>query len=133
MNDETTDEMRGRMRGLSKSLLRLHKILLDAERGRYEAANGKVRSTGEMFRLVLEDSRFAWLRVLSGQIVVIDEFLGSKLPTHESDALEIVRATRSLLSFEGTDENFNRQFQQALHDNLEAAVNHNEALKLSKT
>ena len=137
MDDKTedttvlTDETRGQMRGLSKSLLRLHKILLDAERARYERENGKVQSTGEMFRLVLDDPHFAWLRVLSGKIVVIDEFLGSKQPTDERDALEILAATRRLLLFEETDENFNDKFQQTLLNNLEAAVNHNEALSFA--
>ncbi len=64
-----TEETRQGLKRLSKSLLRLHKTLLDYERTNYERTNGRVRSTGEMFRLVLDNSHFVWLRVLSGQIL----------------------------------------------------------------
>ena len=41
------------------ALLRLHKVLLDAQRNRYEREHGRVGSTGEMLQLVIGDANFA--------------------------------------------------------------------------
>lgn len=127
-----TDETKGRLRGLSKTLLRLHKTLLDLERANYENLYGKVQSTGEMFRLVLNDPYFAWLRTFSGLIVEVDEFLASKTPTNEADGLALLETVKSTLSFEGVADEFGDKYQRALQKYPEAVVNHNEALKFTK-
>jgi hypothetical protein len=127
-----TQETRERLRGLSKSLLRLHKILLDFERVEYELVNGKVQSTGEMFRLVLDDPHFAWLRVFSGMIVAIDEFLASKTPTSEAGGVDLINQARALLRFENIGEHFGDKYQVALQKHPAAVIAHNDALKLAK-
>src|SRR5258708_10658985 len=58
---------------LRPALLQLHKALLDAQRIRYERENGRVESRGELLALVLEDSSFEWLRVLSALIARLDD------------------------------------------------------------
>ena len=63
---------RGRLRDLSTSLMRLHRLLLDRERGLYEDRHGTI-PTRELFSLVLNDEQFAWLRSLSTLIAQIDE------------------------------------------------------------
>lgn len=130
-NKQLTEKTRAQLKSLSKSLLRLHKTLLDAERVRYEAVNGKVQSTGEMLRLVLEDAQFAWLRVLSGQIVSIDEFLADKKPTDEADGESLIEQTRRLLTFEDENGDFSDKFQNALHDDSNAVINYNETLNFA--
>lgn len=131
-NNQLTETTRAQLKNLSKSLLRLHKTLLDAERGRYETVNGKVQSTGEMLRLVLDDKHFAWLRILSGQIVLIDEFLASRQPTDEADAGSLIAQTARLLNFEDENENFGDQLQTALQKDSNAVINYNEALNFVK-
>lgn len=131
-NNQLTEETRTRLKNLSKSLLRLHKTLLDAERAHYEKINGKVQSSGEMLRLVLEDAQFAWLRILSGQIVLIDEFLADKQPTSESDGKNLIEETKRLLNFENKNESFSDRFQNALQNDSNAVVNYNEALGFVK-
>lgn len=53
-------------------LLRLHKILMDWDRTRYEAQNGPT-TPGQFLEKLLSEPRFEWLRVLSTLIVRIDE------------------------------------------------------------
>lgn len=64
-----------RLRLVRDRLLRLHKLLLDAERAAYERAYGPVASSGEWLRLVLAHEHFTWLRPMSGLIVRIDEWI----------------------------------------------------------
>ena len=131
-NNQLTEETRTQLKGLSKSLLRLHKTLLDAERGRYELINGKVQSTGEMLRLVLDDRHFAWLRILSGQIVLIDEFLANKQPTIETDGRSLIEQTARLLNFEDPSESFADKLQTTLQNDSNSVINYNEALSFVK-
>jgi hypothetical protein len=63
------------LRLIRDQLLKLHKVLLDAERARYERAYGPVKSSGDLLQLVLGHEAFAWLRPYSGLIVRIDEWL----------------------------------------------------------
>jgi hypothetical protein len=65
---------------LRKSLLNLHKTLLDWERAAYERVHGRT-SPGNLLTALITDPQFAWLRPLSELIVRIDESL-------EIDALE---------------------------------------------
>lgn len=130
--NELTDETQVKLKNLSKSLLRLHKTLLDAERKQYELINGKVQSTGEMLRLVLDDAHFAWLRILSGQIVLIDEFLASKQPMIEPDGKSLIEQTARLLKFEDSNENFGDKFQAALQKDSNSVISYNEALNFVK-
>lgn len=132
VNNRLTELTRAKLKNLSKSLLRLHKTLLDAERERYELVNGKVQSTGEMLRLVLDDAHFAWLRILSGQIVFIDEFLANKQLTDETDGRSLIEQTKGLLNFEDNNESFGDKFQSALQNNSNAVINYNEALGFIK-
>ena len=67
------DHMRTHLGNLSRSLLRLHKALLDSERVSYERVHGRIETNGAFFQLVLGDAWFAWLRPLSQLMVKIDE------------------------------------------------------------
>ena len=70
-------------------LLRLHKLLLDAECVVYEQSQGKV-SKGELLQLVINHSQFAWLHRLSELIVQIDDLLHADEPvTSETIAILI--------------------------------------------
>lgn len=130
--NKLTEITRAKLKSLSKSLLRLHKTLLDAERRQYELRNGKVQSTGEMLRLVLDDAHFAWLRILSGQIVLIDEFLASKQPTTEDDGSALIEQTSRLLRFEDENESFGDKFQSALLNDSNVVITYNETLNFVK-
>ena len=64
-------EVRAHLGNLSRSLLRLHKALLDSERVSYERVHGRIETNGAFFQLVLGDAWFAWLRPLTTITVIV--------------------------------------------------------------
>lgn len=131
-HDALADETRADLKNLSKSLLRLHKTLLDAAKAEYEAANGKIPSANVYLQLVLDDAHFAWLRKLSSLIALIDEAASIRRPASESEARALLNEAKMLLEFEDADESFNDKFQAALQKNADAVLGHNDALGLLK-
>jgi hypothetical protein len=127
--DKLNDETRVNLKDLSKAMLRLHKMLLDAAKIDYEAANGKIASIGQYFQLVVDDPYFAWLRKLSSLIALIDEAVSVRRPATESEARALQAEAKIILNFEDADEDFNDRFQTALQNNSDAVLGHNDALK----
>src|SRR5438046_6517490 len=70
---------RERLIALRLALLRVHKTLLEMERRAYEREHGHVNA-GELFRLVVDHTQFAWLHNISEFVVRIDESLVAKEP-----------------------------------------------------
>jgi hypothetical protein len=126
--DRLTDETRGNLKELSKSMLRLHKTLLDAAKVDFEAKHGRITSVNHYFQLVIDDEHFAWLRKISALIALIDEATSIRRPASDAEALGLFHEAGALLNFEDGDEGFNNKFQTALTTNPDAVVNHNDAL-----
>jgi hypothetical protein len=122
------DEERDRLRDLSRRLLRLHKVLLECERREYEDRYGPVDS-GELFRLVLEHERFAWLRILSRMIAQIDAAVDAEEPLGAADADRALRESYRLLKAGGPGE-FQDRYQEALQRSPEVVMAHAEVSKL---
>ncbi len=122
-----TDATREKLKDLSRSLLRLHKTLLEAAKAEYEARNGAIANANQYLQLVLTDEHFAWLRKISALVALIDEASSVRRPASEQDARSLLNETRKLLDFEDADENFNDKFQAALQKNADAVINHNDA------
>jgi hypothetical protein len=131
-HETLTDEIRQQLKDLSKSLLRLHKTLLEAAKAEYEMKNGAIANPGHYLQLVLNDAHFAWLRKLSSLVALIDEAASVRRPASQTEAEALINETRTLLNFEETDEDFNDRFQTALQMNPDAVINHNDALGLAK-
>jgi hypothetical protein len=113
-----------RLRALRDRLLKLHKVLLDAERARYERAYGPVRSGGDMLQLVLGHDHFVWLRPYSGLIVRIDEWLaGDAHPQDEAEAFvrEADRLTTPVTAPEGSPEG---RYRELVDGSADAAMAH---------
>ncbi len=127
-HDGLTDATRMMLKDLSKSMLRLHKTLLDAAKIDYEAQHGRIISVNHYFQLVIDDEHFSWLRKISALIALIDEAVSIRRPATESEALGLFNEARLLLNFEDADEQFNNKFQSALAANRDAVINHNDAL-----
>ena len=128
-HDKLTDETRSNLKNLSKAMLRLHKILLDAAKLDYEAKNGAINNVNQYFQLVIDDPHFAWLRKISSLIALIDEAVSVRRPATETEAKGLENEAKVLLNFQDLDENFNERFQIALQTNQEAVLGYNEALK----
>ncbi len=127
-HESLTDATRMMLKDLSKSMLRLHKTLLDAAKVDYEAEHGRIQSVNHYFQLVIDNEHFAWLRKISALIALIDEAVSIRRPSTESEALGLFDEARILLNFEDADEEFNNKFQTALARNRDAVINHNDAL-----
>ena len=126
--DKLTDETRASLKNLSKAMLRLHKVLLDAAKVEYERRNGAITNVNQYFQLVLDDAHFAWLRKLSSLIALIDEAVSIRRPATETEARGIFNEAKVLLNFQDADENFNEKFQNALQNNHDAVLVYNDAL-----
>ncbi|HEX8289379.1 MAG TPA: hypothetical protein VF556_15365 [Pyrinomonadaceae bacterium] len=129
-NETLSAETRQQLKDLSKSFLRLHKILLEAEKEEYEKVNGKIGSPNRYLALVLDDPHFAWLRRMSSLIALIDEATSIRRPASEITAGTLLSEAKALLTFSDTDENFNYKFQTALQRNSDASLTLNDTLSI---
>jgi len=59
-----------------RTLLDLHKALIERERAAYEKGHGAV-SPGEMLQLLIRDAAFSWLHPISELIVRVDELISN--------------------------------------------------------
>src|SRR6266849_6615965 len=91
----TASPAREKLLSLRVALLRLHKTLLNMERRDYEREHGYV-NTGELFRLVIDHSQFAWLHNISEFVVRIDEPLAAKEPITPEDTSGAISLARKM-------------------------------------
>jgi hypothetical protein len=122
------DPERDRLRELSNRLLRLHRLLLDGERLAYETRHGSL-AAGDLFRLVLDDPQFAWLRSLSALIARIDAAIDAEdaLGSHDVDAA-FREVYRLLKGGEGGD--FQVKYHDALQRSPDVVMAHADVSKL---
>ncbi|MBC7807937.1 MAG: hypothetical protein H7145_17545 [Akkermansiaceae bacterium] len=124
-----SDATRARLDSTGRSLLRLHKSILDAERAEYEGLYGRVNA-GQMLQLLLNDPWFAWLRVLSEFIVQVDEMAESKEPVPRADADALLQQIRTTIQPREGAEGFGGKYHNALQHNPDAVLLHAEVSRL---
>jgi hypothetical protein len=110
---------------LRQGLLRLHKTLLEWERGHYERARGRQSNTA-LLTAFLQDSQFAWLRPMSQLIVRIDELLEDKNPPSADEIQAIIAELQTLTSPSETGDEYARRYHTALQENPESVLAHRE-------
>ena len=120
---------RQKLVALRQALLRLHKSLLDMERRDYEKVHGKV-STGELFRLVVDDPQFAWLHNISEFVVRIDETLASEEGVTDADAHVPVSLARKLFAPTEAGDGFQKQYFDAIQRDPAVVMEHAELVRL---
>ena len=113
---------------LRRSLLHLHKTLLDMERADFERAFG-ILTSGELLQLVINHAQFAWLRQISALVVEMDEMLNGEEPMTKSDVENLLDQAR-LLFTSPADERFREKYQAALQREPAAVMAHSEIAKL---
>jgi hypothetical protein len=111
---------REKLVALRNALLRIHKTLLEMERHEYESEYGAV-SVGELFRLVVDHTRFAWLHSISEFVVRIDEALASKEPLDPD--FKMFTPTES-------GDAFQKKYFAAVHSNPNVVMDHAELARL---
>ena len=96
-SDLPPDPLRDRLKEVRLGLLRLHKALIDAERGEIERRSGPM-SSGHFLQMLIQDEAFAWLRPFSELIVQMDEAFATREPIEEEAARAYVRQVVALLA-----------------------------------
>jgi hypothetical protein len=120
---------RQKLVALRQALLRLHKTLIDMERRDYEKAHGVV-TTGELFRLVVDDPQFAWLHNISEFVVRIDEALSSDEGVTEQGAHVSISLARKLFAPTETGDGFQKQYFDAIQRDPAVVMEHAELVRL---
>jgi hypothetical protein len=114
---------------LREALLRLHKTLLDMERRDYERAHGAV-TTGELFRLVVDDPQFSWLHNISEFVVGIDETLAGEAPVTPEDAHVSILLARKLFAPTESGDGFQKKYYDAIQKDPAVVIEHAELARL---
>src|SRR5437773_12367216 len=114
---------------LRLALLRLHRTLINVERGEYEREHGHVNA-GELFRLVIDHAQFAWLHSISEFVVRIDETLSAKEPvTPEYTSSAIALARKMFVPTESGDA-FQKKYFDAIQRDPAVVIDHAELDRL---
>jgi hypothetical protein len=124
--------MNNELMRLRAPLLHLHKALLEFERVNYEKVNGKV-TPNQLLNLVIQDSQFAWLHVISELLVRIDEILDSKEPVTEEEVQSIIQEAKKLLIPAEISKDFGDKYLNSLQQDPNSVMAHQQvrdALKL---
>lgn len=118
---------------LRKSLLHLHKTLLDWERAAYERFHGRT-SPGSLLTALMNDPQFAWLRPLSELIVRIDESLeidALEGPEVDVDAIELLAA--SIIAADERGDIAAKRHHQAMQEYPDAVFAHRAVTNVLKS
>jgi hypothetical protein len=116
------DQERERLRDLSTRVVRLHKVLLDGERRVHEDRHGPI-PPAELFRLVLHDEQFAWLRPLSTLIARIDEMVDAEDPISKAHEQAVFGEAYRLLK-SGDSRGFSDKYREALQKSPDVVMAH---------
>lgn len=117
------------LKNLRNKLLKLHKVLLDAERITYEQTSGRI-SSGELLQLVISHEQFAWLHSISEVIVQIDEILTADEPISSDNIKQLMLHIRTLLSPSEDGNTFARKYYTALQGEPGVVLAHAEVSQL---
>jgi hypothetical protein len=117
---------------LRQALLRLHKSLLEMERRSYEKEHGGV-STGELFRLVVDDPQFSWLHNISEFVVRIDENLASEEGVTDEDSHVAISLARKIFAPTESGDGFQKKYFDAIQQDPAVVMEHAELARLFNT
>ena len=121
-------ERLARLRDLRNRLLHLHKVLLEMERENFERKSGRV-TAGELLQLLLNDSQFAWLRIISAFVVEIDEVLNGEEPI-TIDTFEDLLSQARLLLTSPANEEFKTKYEDAMQREASVVMAHSSVMQL---
>jgi len=125
-----SEALRGQLEKVRRSLLALHKALVDSERITYEATIGPIPSANQFLQLLIRDPWFAWLQPLSQLVVSIDEGLDGKEPLTPAMVESALKQARLLLTPSEEGEGFARHYFEALQRDPNVVMEHGEVVKV---
>lgn len=112
-------------------LLALHRVLLNAERLRYEKLFGRINGNGAFLQLALHDPWFTWLRPMMRLVSEVDSRLldRGQEPVTAAEAAALLAEAQRLLRPDADGSGFQQEFQQLLQDSPEVAVLHRQLVR----
>jgi hypothetical protein len=112
-------------------LLALHRVLLHAERVRYEKVFGRIPGNGAFLQLAMNDPWFTWLRPMMRLVSEIDSRLldRGQPPLSAEEAATWLADANRLLRPDAEGSGFQQEFQALLQDSPEVAVMHRQLVK----
>lgn len=116
---------------LRKSLLHLHKTLLDWERSAYERVHGRASASG-LLKVIVEDPQFAWLRPISELIVRIDETVDTETEDTPADVAALVARARAVVAADEAGPPNAQRYYAALQEHPDAVLAHRAVTKVLK-
>ena len=127
--DSRDTPARQKLVSLREALLRLHKSLLDMERRDYEKSHGSV-TTGELFRLVVDDPQFSWLHNISEFVVRLDESLAGEVPVSPDDTRSAIMLARKMFAPSESGDSFQKRYFDAIQRDPAVVIEHAELARL---
>lgn len=116
---------------IRKTLLDLHKLLIDASRVDYEQKHGAIESPGKWMQLLIGDSFFSWLHPFSKLITTLDELLELEQPIRELDAMAVRMEVEHMFGdFPTTPQDFRTYYLETLQKNSDVVLTHSSVKQL---
>lgn len=122
MPDSISADSRQRLLSLRNLMLEQHKLLLELERTRYESANGAIAGPAAFLQLLMNDPAFAWLRVISGLVVEIDEALSRRSVADENHAIALTERVRLLMRPRQEGDDFQVRYDAAIQESPDVVI-----------
>ncbi len=120
-----------RLDAARNDLLTLHRVLLHAERVRYEKLFGRIQGNGAFLQLAMNDPWFTWLRPMMRLVSEIDSRLldRGQPPVTRDEVTNLLEAAQRLLRPDAEGSGFQKEFQALLQDSPEVAVLHRQLVR----
>ena len=127
-----TDPDRQFLFDLRKTLLHLHKTLLDWEQSAYERVNGRI-SAAELLKAIVEDPQFAWLRPISELIVRIDTTVDAEPQAGATEVGALIARARAVTAADEAGTPHAQRYHTALQEHPDAVFAHRDVANVLKT
>lgn len=120
-----------RLDSARNDLLALHRVLLNAERVRYEKLFGRIQGNGAFLQLAMHDPWFTWLRPMMRLVSEIDSRLldRGQPPVTLEEVTKLLDEAQRLLRPDAEGSGFQKEFQALLQDSPEVAVLHRQLVR----
>ena len=86
-DDPARAAQRATLREISRTLLPLHRALIEAARAEYDATVAPVTGPNHLLQLLGDDPFFAWLKPITALIVDIDEMVRTDYQAADAEAI----------------------------------------------
>lgn len=125
------DEILPKLDAARSDLLSLHRVLLEAERVRYEKLFGRIPGNGAFLQLAIHDPWFTWLRPMMRIVSEVDSRLldRGQEPITVTEAEALLEQAQRLLRPDAEGSGFQQEFQALLQDSPEVAVLHRQLVQ----